>query len=289
MKSNVVRSVYHRQVLRNLGRHIYILKLQGFIFFGTANALLEQIRARVVDAEQPQVHHIMLDFRRVTGLDSSAVLSFVKARQIAEARGITLLLTDISESIQHQFDQGGLFRNGEGVRIFADLDHSLEWCEYQLLESERITDLIMPLTLRSQLAASGFEESNAACLMQFLEKVQVEEGEYLIRQGAEADALYFVEQGGVSVFLESEDGKQVRLNTMGPGTVVGELGLYLGTTRTASVIADSSTVAYRLSRAALFTMRKTEPELAAAFHEFVVRLLSERLVATTQTLEAVLR
>jgi SulP family sulfate permease len=289
MKSNVVRSVYHRQVLRNLGRHIYILKLQGFIFFGTANALLEQIRARVVDAEQPQVRHIMLDFRRVTGLDSSAVLSFVKARQIAEARGITLLLTDISESIQHQFDQGGLFRNGEGVRIFADLDHSLEWCEYQLLESERITDLIMPLTLRSQLAASGFEESNAACLMQFLEKVQVEEGEYLIRQGAEADALYFVEQGGVSVFLESEDGKQVRLNTMGPGTVVGELGLYLGTTRTASVIADSSTVAYRLSRAALFTMRKTEPELAAAFHEFVVRLLSERLVATTQTLEAVLR
>jgi hypothetical protein len=36
-------------------------------------------------------------------------------------------------------------------------------------------------------------------------------------------------------------------------------------------------------------MRKQEPELAAAFHEFIVRLLSERLVATTQTLEAVLR
>jgi SulP family sulfate permease len=197
--------------------------------------------------------------------------------------------TETSESIQHQFDQGGLFRNGEGVRVLADLDHSLEWCESQLLERERITDLIMPLTLPSQLAASGFEEPNAACLMGFLEQVQVEEGEYLIRQGAEADALYFVEQGGVSVYLESEDGKQVRLNTMGPGTVVGALGLYLGTTRTASVVADSATVAYRLTRAALFAMRRTEPELAAAFHEFVVRLLSERLVTTTQALEAVLR
>ncbi len=289
MKSNVERCAYHRRVLRELGRHIFILKLQGFIFFGTANALLEQIRARVIDAEQPQVRYIILDFRRVTGLDSSAVLSFVKGRQLAEAQGISLLLTHISAKTQHQFEQGGLSQNEKGVRIFPDLDHSLEWCENQLLESDRITRRVMPVTLRSQLVAGGFEKANADCLMEFLEKVQIEEGEYLIRQGNEANALYFIEQGGVSVYLECEGGERVRLQTLGLGTVVGELGLYLGTTRTASVIADSSTVAYRLTRAALFKMRKQEPELAAVFHEFIVRLLSERLAATTQTLEAVLR
>ena len=80
----------------DLGQHIYILELQGFIFFGTANALLEQIRARVADTEQPPVRYIILDFRRVTGLDSSAVLSFVKGKQLAEAQDITLVLTHIS-------------------------------------------------------------------------------------------------------------------------------------------------------------------------------------------------
>ncbi len=287
--SNVERCAYHRRVLTDLGWHIYILELQGFIFFGTANALLEQIRARVADTEQPPVRYLVLDFRRVTGLDSSAVISFVKGRQLAEAQGITLVLTHISERIQHQFELGGLFENGEGVRIFPDLDHGLEWCEEQLLEIEQITTLHVPVTLSAQLADSGFEKANTARLMEFLERVNVEEGEYLIRQGEEADKLYFIERGTVSVYLELESGERVRLHTLGLGTAVGELGLYLGTTCTASVIADSPVTAYRLTRTALSEMKEKEPELAATFHEFVAYLLSERLAATTRSLEAVLK
>jgi len=286
--SNVRRYAYHQRQLTELGQHTYVLELRGFIFFGTANALLEQIRARVADAEQPQVYFIVLDFCRVTGLDSSAVLSFVKGKQLAEAQGITLVLTHISEKIQQQFELGGLSKN-ERVRIFPDLDHGLEWCEDQLLEIGLVTKKHLPVTLPAQLAESGFEKANTARLMKFLEKVQVEEGECLIQQGDEADALYFIELGEVSVYLELEDGRRVRLHTLGLGTTVGELGLYLGTRRTASVIADSPTIAYRLTRMALFEMREKEPELAVAFHELVVRLLSERLAATTRSLEAVLR
>jgi len=287
--SNVERCAYHRRVLtEQLGRHIYVLELQGFIFFGTANALLEQIRARVADTEQPRVRYIVLDFRRVTGLDSSAVISFVKGRQLAEAQGITLVLTHLSEKIGHQFELGGLSEN-ERVRIFPDLDHGLEWCEEQLLEIEQVTTLHVPVTLGAQLADSGFEKANTVRLMEFLERVNVEAGEYLIRQGEEADKLYFIELGTVSVYLEIESGERVRLQTLGLGTAVGELGLYLGTTCTASVIADSPVTAYRLTRTALSEMKDKEPELAATFHEFVAYLLSERLAATTRSLEAVLK
>jgi SulP family sulfate permease len=289
IRSNVERCAYHRRVLaEQLGRHIYILELRGFIFFGTANALLEQIRARVADTEQPPVRYIVLDFRRVTGLDSSGVLSFVKGRQLAEAQNITLVLTHISEKIGHQFELGGLSENGR-MRIFPDLDHGLEWCEEQLLQIEQITTLHVPVTLGAQLADSGFEKANTARLMEFLERVNVEAGETLIRQGEEADKLYFIEQGTVSVYLEIESGERVRLQTLGLGTAVGELGLYLGTTCTASVIADSPVTAYRLTRTALSEMKKKEPELAATFHEFVAYLLSERLAAATRSLEAVLK
>ena len=147
----------------------------------------------------------------------------------------------------------------------------------------------MPLTLRAQLADSGFEKASTVRLMDFLERVEAEAGECLIQQGQEADQLYFVERGTVVVCLETEGGERVRLQTLGLGTAVGELGMYLGTTTTASVIAESPATAYRLTRAALSTMVEQEPVLAATFHEFVAHLLSERLTATTRTLEAVLR
>jgi SulP family sulfate permease len=289
IKSNVERFAHHRRVLTELGQHTYILELQGYLFFGTANALLERIRARVADAELPPVRYIVLDFRRVTGLDSSAVLSFVKGRQLAKAQSITLVLTHISEKIRQQFELGGLFKDGRGVHVFPDLDHGLEWCEERLLETERITKTRVPITLSAQLADSGFETANTTRLMEFLEQIHVEEGEYLIRQGEKSHELYFVELGTVSVYLGFENGKRVRLQTLGMGTIVGELGLYLGATRTASVIADSPTVAYRLTRTALSEMKERAPELAAIFHEFVVCLLSERLAAANRSLEAVLR
>jgi SulP family sulfate permease len=290
IRSNVERCAYRRKVLaEELGQYIYILELQGFIFFGTANALLDQIRARVTDTEQPPVRYIVLDFRRVTGLDSSAVISFVKTKQLTEAQGILLVLTHLSGRIREQIALGGLFEDEAGVRVFPDLDHGLEWCEGELLEVEGITDMDVPVTLHAQLADRGFKRSDPARLMEFLERVDVEAGETLIRQGQEGDRLYFIEQGTVVVCLETEGGERMRLQTLGVGTAVGEVGLYLGSTTTASVIAESPATAYRLTRAELTRMKEQEPELAATFHEFIARLLSERLTATTRTLEAVLR
>ncbi|MBN1660739.1 MAG: SLC26A/SulP transporter family protein [Anaerolineae bacterium] len=198
IRSNVERVAYHRRVLNELGPHIYILKLQGFLFFGTANALLEQIRARVADPSEPQLLYILLDFRRVTGLDSSAVISFVKGRQLAESQGITLLLANLPDKARSQFERGGLVE-GEGVRFVPDLDHGLEWCENQLLDDRHVTHVHLPLTLSAQLVDGGLEREQAHRLLPFLEKVQLEAGEYLLRQDDEADSLYFIEQGGVTV------------------------------------------------------------------------------------------
>ncbi len=289
IKSNVERCTYHRRRLRDLGLQTFILQLRGFLFFGTANGLLERIRARVADRQATPVRFLVLDFRRVTGLDSSAVISFVKVKQLAEAQGMTLVLTHLSEEMRQPLARGALFENKQGVRVFPDLDRGLEWCENQLLEMARVTHVDLPITLRAQLADGGFERSCTARLMPYLEKVEIATGEYLIRQGEEADDLYFIEFGGVSAYLELDGSQQARLHALGPGTVVGELGLYLGKMRTASVMADWPTTAYRLTQKALKEMEGQDPELAASFHQFLARMLSERLASTTRSLEAVLR
>ena len=289
MQSNVQRSSYHQRVLSDLGKQIYILELQGFIFFGTANTLLEQIKNRMGDRKDQEVRFILLDFRRVTGLDSSAAMSFAKARKLAGAQDITLVLTHMAESVRRLFEANGLVRDQDRLRVFPDLDHGLEWCENQLLANSMVTRVMVPTTLRAQLSGGGFNKDDTPRLTEFFEKVHFKEGEYLARQGEQSDDMYFIEFGEGAVYLEMDGGKKVRLQTIDAGTVVGEMGLYLDARRTASVIANTPMIAYRFTRDRLARMKIEEPELAAAFHEYIIRLLSERLMHTTRMLEAVLK
>jgi SulP family sulfate permease len=102
----------------------------------------------------------------------------------------------------------------------------------------------------------------------------------LIRQSDPSECLYFIESGRVTARLELDGGKALRLRTMGPGSIVGEIGLFIGGKRTASIVADMPCTVYRLSQESLATMRASDPDLALAFHQFLVCLLAER-VATT--------
>jgi SulP family sulfate permease len=47
--SNVDRPKLHRDILHERGAQIYILRLQGYLFFGTIQNILEKIRARIQD------------------------------------------------------------------------------------------------------------------------------------------------------------------------------------------------------------------------------------------------
>ena len=125
-------------------------------------------------------------------------------------------------------------------------------------------------------------------LMRYLEKKEVEEGEYLMRQGDQPDEMYFIEAGLVSAQLELPDGKILRLRSIRGGTTVGEMGMYLGNTRTASVVANRKSVVYRLSKNALNKMEKDDPKVAALLHHWIARLLAERLADNNRTIEALL-
>jgi SulP family sulfate permease len=282
LKSNVERSDFQRRKLKELGVHIHILELQGFIFFRTANSLFAQIKARLSDPRQAKASYILLDFCRVSGLDSSAVFSFIKCRQIAHAHKTTLILTNLPDRIFRQLEVGGLFKDTPEICMFPDLDRGLEWCEEQLLDSAGLIEMPIPFTLPNRLVDAGFGNEDVSKLIAYLDRVEIAEGEYLIHQGDESNDLYLIESGQLSIYLELENENCLRLQTTGTRTVIGEIGMYLGTARTASVIADEPSVAYRLSKAALAQMREKAPDLAAAFHEFAAHQLAERLADTTR-------
>jgi SulP family sulfate permease len=119
-----------------------------------------------------------------------------------------------------------------------------------------------------------------------MERESIEAGRYVIRQGEPARALFLLESGELAAQLEIEGKEPVRLRTMRPGTVFGEIALYLGTPRSVAVTATRPSSIYRLTEDALSLLKKNTPELAIEFQAYIIRLLSERLVDLNRTIAA---
>lgn len=285
-QSKFKRSVHEQRRLRQQGSTIWIGLVQGYLFFGTAYTLLTQIRHRLEHPTQSPIRFLILDFRLVSGLDSSAVKSFVKLKQIAIAQDVTLVFTTLNPTIAHQLTDKN--SQHEIIKVFADLDRGVEWCEAKILEACHLRrKRFMPLAMHLEDFFS--DPVYISPFMKYLRPCRLEVGEVLFVQGEPADALYFIESGQVSLFLTWEDGHSKRLQTSSAGTVLGDVGLYRRAAHRASGIADQPSRLYKLSAGALAHMQTEAPHLAAAFHESIARLLADQVVHATAGVEKLLQ
>ncbi len=280
--SNVLRTSEELEILEAQGEQLYIVELQGLIFFGTANKLLNQIRDRINDDQLPPVRYVLLDFRLVSGLDASAVLSFAKLKQVAHQKQVHFIYTHISAQAKERLKQGECLDEADPLcHLFPDLDRGLEWYEQQILQQYRSHDENPSQSPESALTAylkADFADPNQVDrLMHCLEMCQVAEGEFLFHQGDLYNGLYFVASGQVSVVLKLKNGDNKRIRTYTTGNTIGEMGLYRRTVRMASVVADQPSTLYFLSSATFEQLETTDPMLAASIHRFIVTLLAERL------------
>jgi len=289
LRSNVDRSVRESRLLRDLGGQIYVLRLQGFIFFGTANHLLQEVRTRASAKDLPTLKFVIMDFRRITGLDASAIFSLSKVRQLASKQGFAFVLSQVSSQLVSQFEKGGLNAFGEDdCKLVPDLDCALEWCEDRLLGKGKPKKNGHQFILEEQLKEAWPAGIQAEGMLTYLERLEVPAATHLIRQAEQSECLYFFESGRVTARLEFQDGRTLRLRSMGPGTIVGEVGLFLRGTRAASVITEQPCTVYRLSIAALERMTRENPDLALAFHRYLICLLGERLTSSTALLRGII-
>lgn len=106
------------------------------------------------------------------------------------------------------------------------------------------------------------------------------DGEQVCRQGDRAQAMYLVQEGCVHVFHE-EDGAETLVGRLGPGAIVGEMAIFDGQPRSATVraagpariltldkrtflrqIHDDPTLAWRILERMSLTIRALNSELA---------------------------
>jgi len=282
--SNVERSESLKNIIDDSGDQTLILPLQGFIFFGSANRLLERIKLHLQSQNEKNLKYIVFDFKQVTGVDSSTINSFNKLRILAELDNFQVLFCNLTPEIISQFEAEGLFADSMDLFLkFDDLDHGMEWCEEQIISETTIGSNKQ----KEEIDEIKLFEEKFADLLIYFESKDINQNTTLIEQGNDPDGLYFIKSGRVTVELRSSNNK-IRLKSMGTGTVVGEVSLYLKTQATASVISNTACKTYFLSHENFEKLNKETPERAAELHTYIVKLLSDRLAKSNATIQALM-
>ena len=273
LHSKMERPMEARMRLKQIGERIFGMRLQGFLFFGSANQMVSRVREQL---QQPR-DYLIIDFRHVQGLDASTSQSFVKLAHVCEQYKTTLILTGVHERIRLPISRA-LF---EGVKPmeFVDLDAALEWVEDHMLATR--IEGHGGRDLRSNLA-DHFGAGELGSLFSRMDVVDLDADTLLFKKGDAGDSMYFIEDGQVSILLTLDGGAKMRLRSFGNATIVGEMALYSGHNRTADVITDRRTRAYQLSMANLRRLEHDDVAAALQLHNYVIKVIASRLAATNE-------
>ena len=302
--SRVERSYPENELLRREGQALVIMELQGYLFFGTANLVYQQMKKHLESRPDVLPRVVLLDFRRVNGIDASASLSFVRIKRLLRSYNILLAMAHMRPEVQHVLQVDVLTaKDKETWRLFPDRDRALEWYEGQVLtsESDRQAEVIaqpgavQPGGEQGGLAllyaalgveARGDDERITQALIHllgYLERVELEAGQALIIQGERHQNLYFLDSGEITIEYKTAEGEQLRLANIGPGTIVGELSLFLGTPSSATVVSAHPSTLYRLSAEHLDQLEMEDTLAAMVLHRFLLKRVGQRLLNTLET------
>lgn len=283
--SYVDRSTSASQRLREAGDAIQLYWLSGYLFFGSSESVFERIQRDLQKLSPKAVRFVILDFRSVPGVDSSAMASVAKLRHECRKAGIALICCALVPKVEDAWRRDAAVASDPHA-FFPDINVALAWCEDQLL-AQRPPDAdpagsSFAAWIESQLGP----DVDVPQLMTYLERRDVSGTEILYRQGDPADNIDLVAAGNLLVDIKAADGEPLRVRKISTHSVVGEMGFVRRSTRSATVSSDGAATIFTLSRSSFERMRREQPALALAFGDFLLRVMADRIEATERLASA---
>lgn len=140
---------------------------------------------------------------------------------------------------------------------------------------------LSPLEVLRQVPLFGsLPESELQAFAPLMRERRFPRGSVILMQGDEGDALYLLANGQVKVVLIGEDGREVILSVMGPGSFFGEMALLDHEPRSAHVVAMEDATLLQLRRDDFQARLRASPDVALA----LLRELSRRLRRADDTI-----
>ncbi len=254
------RSLSRMRELEREGWRIVLLELKGPLFFGTADQLSREAERAAAKAD-----YLILDFRHATEIDVTGLRILQQTAVRVGSANCRLLFASIRPlgTRGRMLSSAGIEKLVPQRCWFDSADAAMQWAEDDLLDRfdlpeprERLLDVA-----ETQLGR-GLDRSELGILETHLAQIDFAPGAPVFRTGENADGLFVLRRGCVSVTVQGGQGRK-RLASFAQGVVFGELGLLDGGPRSADVVADEASVALKLTRKAFEEIRADNPQLAA--------------------------
>lgn len=287
LTSTYERDPIAQKIIKANAEKLSYIKLEGYLFFGSANGLVNLLHK--LDSKDNPLSYIIYDFERVTGIDSSVEMSFEKIREYAHSRGLTVIVTGYeAANNQNLITKISKLRETSNFIKIPDKDAAINYCEIGLINDagfnlEELENQVIILQdfLNDKLLSDK--------IIKYFEDVELKANEYLVHQGEFSYDLFYLESGRLGIYLKLQDGTDKIIANIGPGNIIGEIAFYLHSSRSASIIAQKDCKLKKLSQKNLKRMDMEEPELADAFHQAIICLLSEKLLNSNKKLEILVK
>jgi len=280
--SNTVRNTQAMAALRENGHLIVVLELQGNLFFGTADYL-----AHLTDGIANGVEIIIFDFRRVVDIDKSGANILKQIDNRLSSKNKLLLLSYLPKDSDKclQLIEIGFLKLIEEGRVFDDTSTALSFAEEKILAYYNPSLLYQSeIELGSTIPLANFTEPELAIMRNYLNRQTFLENTRIIAEHDEANGMYILTLGRISILKQVNENKFVKLVNFGAGVSFGEMALLAKEKRSADVYTTSNIVCYFLSREDFKYLHIKHPELALKFISNIAASLSRRLSAASSVI-----
>ncbi len=286
-RSRKSRSIPDLHILRADGTSAVIYELTGYIFFGSASALVGRLRKDMIENG---IRLVILDSHRVTGFDVSGVFGFHRYVLFARSAGAKLAFSAAPAQLADALSATVPSDVMESVPFFPDLDRALDWAEDEIIEEAR-----QRMEAGSLGEHKGLFERSVDELMERLESLerfealveklgpwlvrrQYEAGEILIARHESFEGMHLVLDGTTT---EQTDSGQ-RRGVFGQGDVIAT-GAAFGEVRAAhAILADDSLATFLLTPESRLRLESEAADIALELDRFLL-ILPQLIVDTAMS------
>jgi SulP family sulfate permease len=195
---------------------------------------------------------------------------------------VALILTELGPKLRQPLDLAGVTSR---VATYETVDAALTAIESATLAEDGGAEAVAPDTSAIARLIARAEAGGAPAFP----PEEVPAGTEVLRQGEASDALILLERGRLSARVAGPEGGSMAVASFLPETVVGEIGLYANSARTATVAADIDSTIRRITLRDIDAVSERDPALARDFHAAIAALLARRLARTTELLREMSR
>lgn len=277
--SKKIRLQEEMDVLSEHGNKTLIIELQGQLFFGTTDQLLNELESSI-----SRNKFLILDMKRVVSIDFTAVNMLKQILARLKNNGGTLIFASVplslptGQNIRDYLRDLGL-AEADNLKFFDSQDDALEFTEDALLKeyyTEADTES-RSLSIDEIELFYDFPPHALKTIESVMKRKSFADHEKIFATGDKSDEIFFIARGAVKIAIPLSGGTYHTLVSFAQGNFFGDMSFLDEGVRSADAFADGAVDLYILSRSDFDSISKSDSAVAGLFFERLALTIANRL------------